>query len=427
MRFRFSLRYRVALFFAGFGALVGLVLSTGLYLATLDLEQRLIAQTLTAELDDYMARYALNPSAPPPSTTNLRSFAITQGTTAPLDLGTLAPGFHTVQVKGVNHFAAVGDRHGVRFVVLFDATSVERREHQFLLLLSAGVVTVALFSATVGLWLAGRVIFPVRELAGRVAHLAPEDPLAPLARDFPHDEVGELARTFDLHLGRLRSFIDRERGFTADVSHELRTPLAVIQGAVEVLLTQPALPESTRTRLDRIARAGQEMKEMTSALLSLAREAQTAPQGPCSVADVLTEVIGNHRYLLRNKAVDVALDLDARPELPVERAVLRIAMGNLVRNAFSFTEQGHIRITLDALGVTVSDTGVGIHAEDLARVFERYFKGETSQGSGIGLSLAKRICDQHGWTLMLDSRPGQGSTVRLQFASSPGPSIAGRE
>jgi signal transduction histidine kinase len=277
------------------------------------------------------------------------------------------------------------------------------------------VLIMIVVSAIGGLWLAARVISPVTELARRVRDLPPDGGADALAEDFSEDEVGELARVFDRYLERIQAFIERERSFTEDVSHELRTPLTVINGATEVLLRDVSLVGRARQRVQRVARAGRGMSDLTEALLVLAREKTDSarPASECSVEEVLSDTVESHRYLLVGKPVEVTLDVRARPTLMVDRAVLGIVLGNLIRNACTYTEAGEIRIELDADRVTVRDSGIGIPGTELDQVFERHYRGSTSKGSGIGLSLVKRICERYGWTISIQSEEGKGATAQL--------------
>jgi light-regulated signal transduction histidine kinase (bacteriophytochrome) len=122
--------------------------------------------------------------------------------------------------------------------------------------------------------------------------------------------------------------------------------MAIINGAAEVLLADESLPERVRERMLRIERAAREMAEITAALLVMAREEQAAvqPRPLCQVDEVLGEAVEKHRYLLKNKPVEVEVDIEARPCLAVERPVLGMALGNLIRNAFSYTEGGRIQV-----------------------------------------------------------------------------------
>lgn len=423
MRFRRSLRYRVALAFAVFGGFVSLLLAIALFLASADLERRLVDEALTAELEDYVTRRQRNPHSIPPATATVRGYVLSSNNPSddiPSAVQELEPGRYQLVLEETPYHVSVADRGGERFFLLYDETRLQRRERHFMAFLAAGVLVMMLLSAGGGLWLAGRVISPVTELAQRVRQLSPQAQPVPLADDFPHDEVGELAQAFDHYLTRLQAFIERERFFTADVSHELRTPLAIINGAAEVLLADNSLPNAARERVARIARAAREMSKLISALLILAREEKgvAPPQGCCKIEEVLRDVVEKHRYLLKAKPVEVDLDIQAHPSLSAERAVLVIVLGNIIRNAFSYTDQGIIRISLEAQSVTVEDTGSGICEDELSHLFERYHRGQSSTGAGIGLSLVKRICDHYGWRIAIESQEGRGTQSRLFFASS---------
>ncbi len=417
MKFRTSLRYRVTLAFAALGLVVSLGLAGALYVLTIDMEQRLIAETLSAELEDYIARYAIDPETPPPSSTMIRTYVILPGAEgAPEALRELQAGLHQVQLEGRDYYAEVRVSVGRHFIVLYDDAQIRHRENQFKFFLGIGILVMTILSALLGFWLAGRVIAPVGELAARVAGLQPEDHPAPLVVDFPRDEVGILARDFDAYVQRLAAFIEREQAFTADVSHELRTPLAVIEGATEVLLDDPGLDKTRRSRVERIARSTREMSEMVSALLLLAREEKSdTSESGCVVGKVLQQVLEGHQHLLRHKSVEIKLDIQTQTLLPVECPLLRVVLANLIRNAIYYTERGHVTICLDEKGVSVNDTGIGIPKEQMQRVFDRFYTGSTG-GEGIGLSLVKRICQRYGWNIDIES-DGQGTRIQLAFAS----------
>ncbi len=423
MRRRHSLRLRVAAAFAWFGGLVSLLLAAGIFLAAHDVGQRLIDETLRAELEDAMARHARNPQSLPPATLSLRGYVAQPGADnndIPQAVRHLEPGRHEIGLDATHFRVAVADANGVRYYMLFNETRQRARESRFLVYLAGGVLIMVLLSAAGGLWLAGRVIAPVTELAQQVGSADPSQPPPRLAdADAPHDEVGELARIFEGYLRRLHAFIDRERAFTADVSHELRTPLAVIQGAAEVLQDDASLTEAQHGRLARIERAAYDMAELIRALLLMAREeeAEARAEAQCDAAAVVQDCVERHRHLLGRRKTEVAVEILAEPKLPAEPTLFAIVVANLVRNAFAYTESGRVTIRLTESRLDVRDTGVGIRAEELGRVFQRYYKGAASQGSGIGLSLVKRICDRYGWSIAIESREGQGTSASLTFIS----------
>lgn len=422
-----SLRNRVAVTLAVFSGVVSLALATAIYLASQDLERRLIDETLTAELDDFVARRERNPHSLPERTATIRAFVVAPtggASTVPEPVATLVPGQHRLVLEDIPYRAAVRDVGELRFVVLYDVRALRRREHGFLLLLAGSVLLIAAISALAGHWLAGRTIAPVTELAQRVAGLRPEDPPSPLANEFPWEEVQRLAADFDAYLGRLHDFIERERLFTGDVSHELRTPLAVIKGATELLQADPAIDPKNQVRLARIGRAVAEMGEISGALLALAREQEGTEIEPsdCDVEAVAGELVLRYQELFRGKPVTLNLLVHAKPRLRADRAVLAMVLGNLLRNALSFTSDGEVALILEADGVVVEDTGPGLQSDDTSALFQPYTRGRGSDGAGLGLSLVQRLCDRQGWRVTLANRPQGGALARLHFHADIGPS-----
>lgn len=421
MSIRRSLRLRVAVVYALFGGLLSLVLAVLMYFGSQDLGEHLIDETLSAELDDYIDRRTRNPHSVPPNTAILRAYVIPNPDAAeppPPAVAALQPGRHVLELDGRLYRAEVRDRAGQRFVVLFSEEQLLRREEGFLLMLVAGVLGMALLAAGLGYWLAGRVIAPVTDLARRVDQRYPADKPPLLAGEFPWIEIRGLAQALDDYEARLQAFIDRERMFTGDVSHELRTPLAVISGTTEVLLNRWPPDSPDHQRVQRLARAAAEMSEITDALLILAREKEDETPAACEVEPVVRDVVEKMRELYRAKPIEVGIKVSGHPQLRVERAVLVMAFGNLIRNAFGYTDEGRITIELDEQGFHVMDTGRGIPSETLPRIGERHYRGARGGGQGIGLSLVKRICKRYGWNLKIESMVGRGTQVDLSFAQA---------
>jgi signal transduction histidine kinase len=420
MEIRRSLRVRVASAFALFGGSVALALAIILFFTAHNLNQRLIDESLQAELEDYMSRRTRNPQSLPPTTVSVRGFVATTADKRdiPPILAKLPPGSHEIILDEIFYHAAVADRNGSRYYMLFNEARQQNRERRFLLVLGGGMLIMIMFSAVGGWWLAGRVTSPVTALARRVSEASSEGEMLALDKHLSEDEVGALAHAFEHYATRLNAFFARERDFTADVSHELRTPLAVIQGAAEVLQADDRLNDWQMERLDRIERAARETSGLIAALLSLAREStDDATRADCDVAAVAREAVEKHRYLLR-KDTRIELEIQSEPTLAVEKVLLAIVMDNLVRNALSFTEAGEVKVRVEATQVIVTDTGRGIGAEEMGRIFQRHYKGSGSQGVGIGLSLVKRICDRYGWEIAIESREGEGTVAALIFAAT---------
>lgn len=419
---RHSLRFRVALTFAWFGALVSLLLSAGLSVAAHDVGQRLMDETLHAELDDYLARRSRNPKSLPPATLSVKGYVYSPGRdteTVPPELLRLSPGKHQLNLDQIPYRVAVADKDGERYVMLFNELRQRHREEQFLFYLATGALIMTLLSAGIGWWLAGKMVSPIAELARRVGKATPEDETLEVEKGFPNDEIGELARVFGSYLRRMRAFIDRERAFTADVSHELRTPLAIIQGAVELMNEDERLDQKQQARLARIGRATREMIDLTSALLLMAREeiSPSPVERKCDVCSIVGDAVEAHRHLVSPRT-EVEFACHGRPCLAAERTLLGIVVANLIRNAFTYTESGQVFIAVETDRLTVADTGRGISGAEIGKVFQRHFKGPASTGAGIGLSLVKRICDRYAWEIRIESIEGRGTSAQLIFASA---------
>lgn len=418
-----SLRNRVAITLAMFGAVVSLGLATVIYFASHDLEARLIDDTLKAELEDYIARRSRNPRSLPEQTATIRAYVVTEEGGArppPPEVVGLPLGSASLQLDGVDYLSLSRKAGPQRFVVLYDTTALQHRERGFLLLLAGSVLLVTLAAAMAGRWLAGRLIAPVNDLVRRVSELHPEDEPVALEPEFPWAEVRQLAADFDAYLRRLHDFHERERLFTGDISHELRTPIAVIQGAADLLLLDPKIDGRNRSRLQRIARAVAEMGEISRALLALARERDDPGISAAAQAEpILEELRTRFDELYRQQEIGFRLERIEPCASRVEPAAFSMVLTNLLRNAANATREaggGEVLISTTKDAVWVTDQGGGLPSQPAEQLFRPYVRGPNSQGAGLGLSLVQRLCDRQGWSIALEDGEGHGARAILRLA-----------
>ena len=220
--------------------------------------------------------------------------------------------------------------------------------------------------------------------------------------------------------------LDRAKtAFFANVSHEFRTPLTLMLGPLEDMLVKELAPE-TRAQLEVVGRNGQRLLKLVNTLLDFARieagRAQAAYQ-TTDLAALTADLASNFRSACERAGLRLAVDCPTLAEAAyVDREMWEKIVLNLLSNAFKFTLEGAIEVSLrDAGGnfqLEVSDTGVGIPAQALARVFERFHRvedarGRSHEGSGIGLALVQELVKLHGGHISVQSALGKGTTFTL--------------
>lgn len=265
---------------------------------------------------------------------------------------------------------------------------------------------VATTGILVGAWLGARTTRPIIQLDQRIQKLEQQGKFGE-TQSFGRDEVGRLAHSFATAYERIQHFLSREKRFTREVSHELRTPVAVIQGALDILELQP----DNQRALRRIRRASHEMERLIETFLLLGREENlTLSEETLDAKAVCELIIEEHQ---KESTVPIHFNLLKDPELNVLPPVFGVLLGNLLSNAIRHTQKGQIRVQLNTATLSVEDTGDGFVSDMLDAVGQPYLNG--SSGHGLGLSIVHRICQQFGWHLKIDSKPGQGSNVQILF------------
>lgn len=426
VQYRRRLRSRIIISFVLFGfALTALFALSAIYLRGY-LEDKLIGEALIKNVDDYAAKFHEDPSNEFLTFQKIAGYVYSERKFAnvPLAWRDLPDGVHDLTEPDGHggrlvYKLAVHKEPGYWFFLKYDTT--QERHSQRLLegALFLSVLGFLVVSLVLGFWLSARVMSPVTDLARRVQAMGRTGKSEALAPHFATDEVGALAAAFDDYARKLTALVERDREFNADVSHELRTPLAVIATTTELLLNAENLTDKVRERLKRIERASRQSAELTNALLLLSRSERSAPVDgeTTDVAQVVEQVIDVYRAHLGKKQVDVRMDLENTVEVVAPASVVAVALGNLIGNAFKYTQAGEVVVTVGAGKITVEDTGPGIKPEDAERLFERGVRGEGAggKGAGLGLAIVRRLCELYDWRVSLAPRPQGGAVATLDF------------
>jgi signal transduction histidine kinase len=217
------------------------------------------------------------------------------------------------------------------------------------------------------------------------------------------------------------------RRFMADAAHELRTPITVLRTRAEVALQQPRDAADYVSALEGIEAESRRLGGIVDSLLVLARA--DAGERPLErqrffLDDIAIDAVGAASIVGHQKGVDVTVEEFEEAAVVGDAALVRQLVMILLDNAIKFTDAGgvvRLRVSMrdGAPTFVVEDTGIGIKPDELARVFQRFFRGETArsrtEGAGLGLSIASWIAREHGADISLSSEPGKGTTVVVTF------------
>lgn len=240
----------------------------------------------------------------------------------------------------------------------------------------------------------------------------------------PADEIGRLATTFDHMLQRLDRAFKSQKHFVADASHELRSPLTIIRGNLD-LIKRNLTPEDRAASLTSIEAETIRMTKIVGDLLLLAEveSSQIVRKQTVSLREIVVGEVTRTKPLLGNRSLTVTYLEDL--SVSGDAIKLRQLVGNLVDNAIKYTaDGGAITLSLIREGefacLRVADTGIGIAADDLPHIFDRFYRVDKARsraagGTGLGLAIAKAITEQHGGKITVTSTAGKGSTFTASF------------
>ena len=333
--------------------------------------------------------------------------------------------------------ASIEPRTGATLITATPLTDVDATLRRLLAIMLLVTVAVLGALAALGLWVVRIGLRPLDEIGTTAAAIADGDLTRRVERAEPRTEVGRLGLALNAMLAQIESAFDaqaaserRLRRFVADASHELRTPLAAVRAYAELFgRGADRRPDDLERAMTGIGRESERMTLLVEDLLLLARldEGRPLERVPVELDEVVAEAVDAAVAVEPDRPVD----LEAEPVVVLgDRDRLRQVLDNLLSNVREHTPAGSpVRVRVGSENglavVEVADSGPGLTGDEAARVFERFYRSDTSRsrttgGVGLGLSIVAAVTEAHGGAVTAHSTPGDGATFRITFPRNGG-------
>ncbi|BDD94288.1 sensor histidine kinase [Pandoraea sp. NE5] len=422
---RNSLRFKVALFFSALTIALLLAQALGVRVLAEAQEEKLIVALIHDDMTNVLKNYRVDPTLLPPFDQQLNGYVSTSdhpSIVLPASVRNLPDGTHQIIIDGREIHVAITPFGTTRLYRIYNFNAYEHHFKEVINAVMAGTGVFALLTIWLSFGLSGLLVRQVASLASQVKTLRFGETPSIQPGKYDETELAGLVDAFNDYHRRMAEMIEREKEFTGNVSHELRTPLTTITTSCELLTQDSAISGKSRKRLQQIEHAADNMRELTNALLMLAREESAHDIEPVAMANLVESALMPFANRLAEKKLETVVDLDHAHHVMANRSALAIVLSNLIENAVRHTDRGRVRISYLGGWLHIEDTGPGIPTGALPYVFDRYYQAEDQQsgkrGFGIGLSIVRKICDRYGWSIELASEPGSGTRVSLRLPSA---------
>jgi heavy metal sensor kinase len=333
---------------------------------------------------------------------------------------------HSVTVQG-------GERYLVETGALLDEVQQDLR--QWLIFLIAGLPIVGALAVSGGYLLIRRALTPVDKIAATAERIGSHNLGQRLPVANTGDELERLSITLNHMIQRLEQAFQHSRRFMADASHELRTPLTVLRGELESFVQEPTLAPEMRERLGSALEEVERLVNIVEGLFAISRldagEAQ-AEMVKFDLGKLASSTTDQMSLLGEDKNIKITCAAANDVWVEGDRARMKQVVVNLLDNAIKYTPPGgavglDVRTHDGKALLEVTDNGMGIPAESLPRVFERFYRVDEARsrelgGAGLGLSIVRSICAAHHGRVEAASTPGHGSVFRVELPLTSAPS-----
>ncbi|NBE84772.1 HAMP domain-containing protein [Micromonospora sp. NEAU-HG-1] len=287
------------------------------------------------------------------------------------------------------------------------------------------IAVLTVVSVAAGWWLAGRLLRPLRHITATAHRLSLSNLHERIALTGPHDELRDLADTFDAMLERLERSVDSQRRFIANAAHELRTPLATQRAAIQIGLDD-RLPDHLTEVRQKLLTANQRTERLIDSLLLLAQAEHGLDTTQPVALDLLTRQAADEMV-----PDGIIVTLDTQPAtVPGDPVLLHRLLTNLFQNAVKYNHpDGTVHVNLTETGtLTVRNTGPDVPAERITELFLPFRRLHTrtraTDGAGLGLSIVASIAQAHHATLDARPNPGGGLELTVRFPALAGTGAA---
>ena len=306
------------------------------------------------------------------------------------------------------------------------ATPAANTLAQVLFMLAVGLPVAVAVAVAGGFILVRQALEPVERMALKAEEITQHSLSERLPVVRSGDELERLSISLNRMISRLEDALRGSKQFVADASHELRTPLTVMRGELESLAQDGRLARETREALGSVLEEVERLAEIVESLFALSRldAGEAGAWQRFDLAELANTTAEQMSLLATDKRIRVNCESEPGVAVRGDRARLKQVIVNLLDNAIKYTpDGGQVTLRVKREGahavLDVADTGIGIPAEALPHVFERFFRVDGSRsreqgGAGLGLSIVKSICAAHGAEVEVLSTPGQGSTFRVR-------------
>lgn len=290
------------------------------------------------------------------------------------------------------------------------------------------------FSILGGYWLSKKALSPVVSITYTAKSITATDLVERIPVNYQvHDELTDLAETFNTMLNRLEKGFEREKRFTSDSAHELMTPLSLLRNEAEVMLRRPRSEEEYRETIERMLIEVRRMSEMVHLLLQLSRVESVHRSKPeiVNISRIAETVTESYKGTAEQKIIEITIQIDSELYIMAHRSYIEEIINNLLENALKYTPEGglidfRLQRSSGKAVIHLADSGIGFDRETGSYLFDRFYRANhptvrDHPGSGLGLPLVKAIVELYNGKIRAYSDgPGKGSTfvVELQLVEN---------
>jgi signal transduction histidine kinase len=317
------------------------------------------------------------------------------------------------------------------FVILASAADIQGHHRiddlvEIMLIMFVFVITVLFFT---GRWFAKKALEPIDDIIKQMQSVRASNLGLRISEGNGKDEISELAQNFNRLLKHLYNAFEVQQTFVTNASHELKTPITSIIGGVEVALNKGRTTDEYQQVLRSVLNDTERLNETIAGLMELAQVDMSYTQAalsPVAIDELIWEI--NDHWTSRLDKGLFAVNIQHLPDdpekllIPANKALLTIALNNIIGNAYKFSDNQRVQCDLYAdngrISITITDSGIGIPEDEMEKIFQSFYRGTNVKdyhGSGIGLYITGKIINLFNGSINVHANPGKGIAIKINF------------